>query len=267
MALYDELAPIQTQLEANGLRLRYGVVPYSSTVNVGALIRGGESATISSDTIDLSDRGSPISTGRSPNIHRRRSRRRAGHPDLWQLDLAVRLRQIWPQRQLLAASRRAPTTGGGPPPAATWTRTFSNNESAGVDWGWTGASDTSGTTRSCRRRYVETDTTYVVTAIIMNHPAGSTSRSRWTSASTSWATPINIATSMPTLRRPTRRRPTGGTYDLIEAAASGVERRSSTNVTWNGCIEERDTVSTITRQLGLHDPDRRLRSRHQPDPQ
>ena len=40
MALYDELAPIQTQLEANSLRLRYGVVPYSSSVNVGALIRG-----------------------------------------------------------------------------------------------------------------------------------------------------------------------------------------------------------------------------------
>ena len=36
MALYDELRPIQTQLEANGLRLRYGVVPYSTTVNVGA---------------------------------------------------------------------------------------------------------------------------------------------------------------------------------------------------------------------------------------
>ena len=42
MALYDELAPIQTQLEANGLRLRYGVVPYSSTVNVGDADPRGE---------------------------------------------------------------------------------------------------------------------------------------------------------------------------------------------------------------------------------
>lgn len=40
MALYDELAPVQQQLESNGLRLRYGVVPYSTTVNVGDLIRG-----------------------------------------------------------------------------------------------------------------------------------------------------------------------------------------------------------------------------------
>jgi Flp pilus assembly protein TadG len=40
MALYDELAPIQAQLAANGMRLRYGIVPYSSSVNVGGLIRG-----------------------------------------------------------------------------------------------------------------------------------------------------------------------------------------------------------------------------------
>jgi hypothetical protein len=40
MALYDELAPIQAQLAANNMRLRYGIVPYSSSVNVGHLIRG-----------------------------------------------------------------------------------------------------------------------------------------------------------------------------------------------------------------------------------
>ncbi len=39
MALYDQLADVQTQLNAAGLRLRYGVVPYSSAVNVGAAIR------------------------------------------------------------------------------------------------------------------------------------------------------------------------------------------------------------------------------------
>jgi len=39
MALYEELEPIQAQLEDADMRLRYGIVPYSSTVNVGALIR------------------------------------------------------------------------------------------------------------------------------------------------------------------------------------------------------------------------------------
>ena len=39
MALYKELEPAQEQLKAQGLRLRYGVVPYNATVNVGKLIR------------------------------------------------------------------------------------------------------------------------------------------------------------------------------------------------------------------------------------
>jgi len=38
LALYDQLAPIQAQLEAAGMRLRFSVVPYSSTVNVGHLL-------------------------------------------------------------------------------------------------------------------------------------------------------------------------------------------------------------------------------------
>ncbi|WP_380786975.1 TadE/TadG family type IV pilus assembly protein [Sphingomonas sp. R86521] len=35
LAFYDALAPVQAELAANGLRLRYSVVPYSSNVNVG----------------------------------------------------------------------------------------------------------------------------------------------------------------------------------------------------------------------------------------
>lgn len=38
MAFYDELAPVQAELQAAGMRLRYSVVPYSSTVNVGRLL-------------------------------------------------------------------------------------------------------------------------------------------------------------------------------------------------------------------------------------
>ncbi|HVI98463.1 MAG TPA: Tad domain-containing protein [Sphingomonas sp.] len=38
MALYNQLKPIQDQLESHGMRLRYGIVPYSSTVNVGKLL-------------------------------------------------------------------------------------------------------------------------------------------------------------------------------------------------------------------------------------
>ncbi len=41
MALYDQLRPVQTQLEASGMRLRYGIVPFSANVNVGKLINSG----------------------------------------------------------------------------------------------------------------------------------------------------------------------------------------------------------------------------------
>ena len=53
MALYDELEPIQAQLTSNGMRLRYGIVPFSSTVNVGALLNPNhiaDSATYQSRT-------------------------------------------------------------------------------------------------------------------------------------------------------------------------------------------------------------------------
>lgn len=51
MALYDELAPIQTQLQSQGLRLRYGIVPYSSTVNVGQLIREEDDSYITNEAV------------------------------------------------------------------------------------------------------------------------------------------------------------------------------------------------------------------------
>jgi Flp pilus assembly protein TadG len=38
LALYDQLSTVQAKLQASGLRLRYGVVPYSSTINVGAAL-------------------------------------------------------------------------------------------------------------------------------------------------------------------------------------------------------------------------------------
>ncbi len=39
LALYDQLAPVQSQLAASGMRLRYCVVPYASAVNIGGAIR------------------------------------------------------------------------------------------------------------------------------------------------------------------------------------------------------------------------------------
>lgn len=44
LALYDQLATVQTNLQSAGMRLRYGVVPYASTVNVGKSILAANSS-------------------------------------------------------------------------------------------------------------------------------------------------------------------------------------------------------------------------------
>ncbi|MDX3886287.1 MAG: TadE/TadG family protein [Sphingomonas sp.] len=67
LALYDELAPVQDQLEKVGLRLRYGIVPYSSNVNVGKLVYALDSSYIQSGTWNYQSRTNPVSTSSTMN--------------------------------------------------------------------------------------------------------------------------------------------------------------------------------------------------------
>jgi len=53
MSLYNTLVPTQTLLASHGLRLRYGIVPYSMTVNVGKLL---PASYLKSDTWDYQSR-------------------------------------------------------------------------------------------------------------------------------------------------------------------------------------------------------------------
>ena len=69
MALYDELAPIQAQLASQGLRLRYGVVPYSSTVNVGRLLYADDPANLRANVTvpsRVSNMTKPVYTANTP---------------------------------------------------------------------------------------------------------------------------------------------------------------------------------------------------------
>jgi Flp pilus assembly protein TadG len=56
LALYDELAKTQAELETAGMRLRYGIVPYSSGVNVGDALITKNASFIASDTWDYQSR-------------------------------------------------------------------------------------------------------------------------------------------------------------------------------------------------------------------
>jgi hypothetical protein len=243
MALYDTLSPTQTQLEGVGLRLRYGVVPYSTTVNVGALIRGVNPAYLADnveyqtrvpryDTVtyvaDPGDPGSPVEQIYASPIP--------------QSDCDKYGRNV-----AFTGFTASATTGGGPAPAPSWSRIFSNNEATGVDWGWSGAADTSGTNRSCRRRYTQTPITYET-------------RYRWTSTTYEaesvdvshykMGETLNLASTVSSRSSDGNDANDGyvstpGVYDGLELAEAG-SNISLTNVTWQGCIEERDTVTSIT---------------------
>jgi Flp pilus assembly protein TadG len=249
MALYDTLEPIQTQLQANGMRLRYGVVPYSTTVNVGALIRAVNPDYLVDTLHDYNTRlanfdhqvaeysstpqppSAPVTQVYNDSISQSECDRYGRN---------VSFSGFWPSA----------TTGGGPPPTATWSRTFSNNESTGVDWGWSGASDTSGTNRSCRRRYVETDTTYVVSGYHYERSGYSYSPEDLDVSQYKLGNAVSYATSIPRYDDTTpAQAPNGGDWDMMEAAANATGV-STASVTWNGCIQERKTVSTITASSG-----------------
>lgn len=100
MALYDELAPIQQQLEAQGLRLRYGIVPYSSSVNVGRLLYAANPAYLTSTT---SYQSRVATTTRLSTPPTRRQRPVRGNTTT---DLPARARRRLPHSRVRAASAR-----------------------------------------------------------------------------------------------------------------------------------------------------------------
>jgi len=246
MALYDALAPVQAQLAANNMRLRYGVVPYSSTVNVGALIRAVDPAYLA-DNVEYQTR---VANYNNPTYIGTPGSPQPPVEEIFNGGAGITQARcdLYGQNQSFSGFTPTASTGGGPPPATTWARAFSNNEAAGTDWGWSGAADTStggsDNKMSCRRRYVETDTTYITdyTSSGWSYEPESVNVSQF-----KMGTPVAIATAN------NGRTDVSGLYDPLETAALGIGT-STTNVTWAGCIEERDTVNTINAASGYAIP-------------
>jgi len=250
MALYDELRPIQTQLEANGLRLRYGIVPYSSTVNVGQLLRE-QNPDFISNTAYIRTRVAnydDLEVDYIPTVH-------PPQPPV---------EQIYPSSITQANCDRygrnvsfsgfspSATAGGGPAPTDTWTRSFSNNESTGVDWGWAGAPDRStgrnDNRMSCRRRYVQRNTSF--TADYYYRSSGYT----WQDEEPVDVSQFKMGNSITMSTDRAGRVETSASYDAfhLPSVATGV---GTTSITWNGCIEERKTTDTITSTSGYQMPE------------
>lgn len=248
LALYDELAPMQTQLEAQGLRLRYGIVPYSSTVNVGRLLYARDPSYIRSSST-YQTRVANFTTAETTTVHT------ANTPSVssgWENysggSISTGSCQTWVQS--------SPVSGGGPAPTATTVTSYQGTSTsttyvASSNWGWSGASDTSGSSRSCRRWRIITTTTYTTT----NPPTGNYLFTNWTYQqaaidTSTFKTPTGTIT-LATNGNGTM--PASGTYDIKQIADSGTGTTTA-SYTWNGCIEERDTVSTITSASGYTVP-------------
>jgi Flp pilus assembly protein TadG len=232
MALYDELAPIQTQLESNGMRLRYGVVPYSSTVNVGGLIRGANPAYLA-DNVTYSSR---VASYTEPHYTYVGTPQAPEPPVNQTYGSSISQSDCDKYGRNVSFSGFSPsaTGGGGPAPTRTWTRTFSNDESAGTDWGWSGAADTSGTNRSCRRHYVEIDTTYQT--ITHYQSTGWTYRAESVNVSQ-----YKLGNAITYATTDDGEANVSGVYDPFEIPTN-VNGAGTASATWLGCIEERQTA-------------------------
>ena len=221
MALYDQLKPTQDQLEANGLRLRYGIVPYSSSVNVGAAIRAMDASYLR-DSAPYQTRTANYSTYGTSTISDNTVTETYGSSITQTECNSYGVNAGYP------TLNGQPASSGGPNPAPVTQITYSYK-----DWGVTG--DTSGTTRTCRRnkRTQVTQTGYTSSGWTYRQATLDTSQYKLGNA-------VSIATDDNGVMGSSDSQASLGE---IASLASG---SSTTSVTWNGCIEERDTTSTIT---------------------
>ena len=209
MTLYDQLAPMQAQLESQGLRLRYSVVPYASSVNVGNLIKAVNPAYLV-DTQNYQSRVATYNvpqyngtTGSPTNVNQTSSQSSNTNCNTW---------------------ASGSTTTGGPPPASTTTTTYSKVSYTGT---------------TCTRQASTATTTYVTV-----YKASSTSAWTYQQASGVDTSNYKLGGSVNIATATDGTMPAAGTYDPVRIAAQGTGV-STTPSNWNGCIEERDTDSSI----------------------
>lgn len=241
MALYDELAPTQQMLESQGLRLRYGLVPYSSTVNVGRLLYAANPDSLRTQTTYPSRvanyntpgyiANAPTSAG-SWEYYNGSSGAGADSP-------TTRTRST-SQCQTWVQSARV--NGGGPAPVATTVTSYGGTSTstaydATQDWGWSGAPVTTGTNRSCRRWRTVATTTYDTAYGFTN----------WTYRQVAYDTSQYIRPdgSIVIANSAGGTVPSAGSSFNLQQLASEVSGLTTSQVSWNGCIEERDTTTAI----------------------
>ncbi len=215
MALYDELSTAQTQLNSQGLRIRYGIVPYSASVNVGYLVRAKNASYIATS-----------------------------HP--YQSRVANWGTETYIDHYDTTSSPSSATVG-----PVTTTKTNKRNACIALNGtAVTGPTSTvSGNT---------TTTTTVTKTVVATHSTSSGNSNGTCTIKTTTKTDTVVSTTTPVYAtRPLFLNWTYGpttSYDTTLAqyvTGASVTTQTGSNganvsSSWNGCIEERETVPTIT---------------------
>jgi Flp pilus assembly protein TadG len=249
-ALRSAVNSFYTTLNAattSGSQLRIGFVPYSTTVNVGYLLPSGylTSSTSYQSRVANFNTAVYVPTYASPT---------SSGIDVSGSSLTPSACTAYGQNN----GTNPAIVSGGPPPTNSVTKLYTNDSTAGVDYGWSGASDTSGSSQSCRRHWTQQNTTYTTRYKFNNWTIGSTTydTTSFKTVTFSGSPPVASPTSVPVIMAPA-----GSSYSsssptpssaLTYASATTVNEAqlaaadntlTATSTQWGGCIEERQTVA------------------------
>jgi Flp pilus assembly protein TadG len=234
-------------------QLRFGFVPYSTTVNVGDLIPASsvvDTHTYQTVIANMTTKTFLASYGKptKENIE-----------EIYQSGKSIKQAdcQKYGFNQSFSGTSNVGNysfTGsinpvilsGGPPPKASNTRRYENDITEGADWGYPGG-DQNGENRSCRRRYDDAPATYTTgfTLTDYTYKPVSYSVSGFKTGST-----IKVSKSGPMFNAgyPSDFNLNGystvsKSYDLREITDLSTARSTNLDTKWNKCIEERNTVA------------------------
>jgi Flp pilus assembly protein TadG len=235
-------------------RIRYGIVPYGQNVNVGyslpsAYVLGGATADDWIYQTRVANMTTPDYVG-VPATPTNGGDQTFGS-SITQANCAkYGNNQSFTQGSIVFTGGADPLVTGGPAPAATTSMDHSNSTTAGpgLDWGWTGAPVSTGTNRTCRRHRTSTVTNYTLAGYKFagwTYKQASVDITGYASGAA-----VNIYTGNPATSPAANigRVPASGQYDLrsLVSTSGSTVTSNVTPVTWDGCIEEADTIDTIT---------------------
>jgi Flp pilus assembly protein TadG len=205
-------------------QIRFGFVPYSTTVNVGALLPASYFKSTHTYQSAVANMTTPYyePSPQTPTVT----------TETYGSSISSSNCNSYGSNKSYPSFDGAIFNTGGPSPATTTRTTY-----AFKDWGV--VNDVSGTNRTCRRTKTVQNTTY---------PQLGFSLTDWTFRPVDYdvsdfkgGASVSIAES-----DPTGYMPTSGSYNLRQLAAQPLAGTSNNSYAWNNCIEERDTVASAT---------------------